>query len=109
MKTPLPLAALQSQQHFTPTIQVTEPFRIFLILKMCPKIIIQFQKPIKAFLISGQLIALEHRNCRLNVHPPEFLIPFKLLLRSALDVKEVEYSAVLLVPSAFYDPQRDFN
>ena len=41
------------------------------------------------------------------MHPPEFLVPLQFLLRRALAVKEVEDSAIFLVPAYFDDGEGD--
>lgn len=92
METALPFTAFEREKNLAATVKVSEPFRIFLILEIIPEIRIQFQKPFEAFFISGKLIAFEHGDCRFDVDPPEFLVPFEFLLRNSLDIKEIVYS-----------------
>ena len=40
MEATFPLSPFQREQHFSPAIQITEPFGIFLVLKMRPCIIL---------------------------------------------------------------------
>ena len=109
METALPFTAFEREKNLAATVKVSEPFRIFLILEIIPKIRIQFQEPFETFFISGQLIAFEHGYRRLDMHPPEFLVPFEFLLRNSLDIKEIVYSSEFLIPSAFNDAKSDFH
>ena len=109
METAFPLTAFEREKDLATAVKVSEPFRIFLILEIIPEIRIQFREPFEAFFISGQLIAFEHGYRRLDMHPPEFLVPFEFLLRNSFGIKEIVYSAEFIVPAAFNDVKRDFH
>ena len=101
METALPFTAFEREKDLATAVKVSEPFRIFLILEIIPEIRIQFREPFEAFFISGQLIAFEHGNRRLDMHPPEFLVPFEFLLRSPLSIKEIAYRLRFESPDYF--------
>ena len=107
MEAALPLSSLESQKDFSAAVEVAIPFRIFLILEMCPHIVVDLLEPLQTLLVSGQLVCLDEADCRLEVHPPEFLIPLKLLHWSSLEILEVEDSAVLLVPTELDNAESD--
>ena len=98
METPLPLAALEREEHLPAAVEVTEPFGIFRIFEVRPHVIVQFLKPRKALLVARQLVGLDHRDRGFDMHPPQFLIPFELLLRTPEAIHEIEYAAVLFGP-----------
>ena len=99
MEAALPLSSLESQEDFSAAVEVAIPFRIFLILEMCPHIVVNLLEPLKTLLIACQLVAFDKADCRFEVYPPQLLIPLELLHWSALDVLEIEDSAILLVPT----------
>ena len=70
METAFPLSTLQGQENFTATVQVAVPFRIFGILEMRPHVIVKFLEPLKALLVAGQLVSLDHTDSRLQMYPP---------------------------------------
>ena len=45
MEATFPLSPFQREQHFSPAIQITKPFGIFLVLKMRPCITMDFFEP----------------------------------------------------------------
>ncbi len=93
METAFPLASFKRQEYFPSAIQVTEPLWIFWVHEVAPYVFVDFHEPIEAFLLAGQLVALNHRDERLDVYPPKFLIPFELLKRTAQTIHEVEDAA----------------
>ena len=95
METPFPFPAFQRKQDFSPAVQIPEPFRIFPVLEMAPHITVELFKPPETFSVACQGISFKHGNGGFNMHPPQFLVPFKLLLRIALTVHEIEYPAPL--------------
>ena len=109
METAFPFTTFKRQKHLTATVQITEPLRILLILEVIPKILIQFHEPLEAFLVAGQLIALEHRNRRFDMYPPELLVPLQLLLRRTLRVQKIENPAIFLIPAQVNDFERYFH
>ena len=90
MEAAFPLAALEGEQHLAATVQVAEPFGIFGVAEVAPYIFVDTHEPVKAVLVARQLVALYHGDERLDVNPPELLIPFKLLQGTAEPVHEVE-------------------
>lgn len=90
-------------------VEVTEPFGIFRIFEVRPHVIVQFLKPRKALLVARQLVGLDHRDRGFDMHPPQFLIPFELLLRTPEAIHEIEYAAVLFVPAVFDGRKRDLH
>ena len=50
MKTAFPFPALEIQKHFTLAIEVAKPFAVFSIGKVIPGVVMDFIKPIPAFL-----------------------------------------------------------
>ena len=104
-----PFSALERKQHFALAVKITKPFRMFGVGKMRPYVVVNTVEPFKAFLASGELVALDHGDERLDVHPPEFLVPFELLARMAEAVHEIEDAAVLLVPSVVSLVEGDVN
>ena len=109
MEASLPFAAFQGEEHLSPAIQVTEPFGVFGIHEVAPDIFVDTHEPIQTFLLAGQLIALYHGDERLDVNPPEFLVPFQLLEGSSQSVHEVEDASILLVPTVFSLAKRNMN
>ena len=99
METTFPLSTLESQEHFSATVEIAIPLRIFRILEVSPHIVMYLLKPLKALLVAGELVSFKEADCRFEMHPPELLVPFKLLHRSSLDVLEIEDSAEFLVPT----------
>ena len=69
---------------------------------MAPHITVELFKPPETFAVACQGISFKHGNGGFNMHPPQFLVPFKLLLRIALTVHEIEYPTVFLVPAICY-------
>ena len=72
---------------------------------MAPHIVVHLFKPLQTALVAGEVIALDERNQRLDMHPPKFLVPLQLLGREALAVHEVEDALVLFVPAIFQHGQ----
>ena len=99
MEATFPFSALERKQHFALAVKIAKPFRMFGVGKMRPYVVVNTIEPFKAFLATGELVALDHGDERLDVNPPEFLVPFELLARMAEAVHEIEDAAVLLVPS----------
>ena len=106
MEAALPFASLKREKHLAATVKIAIPLRIFLVLEMSPHIVVEFQEPLKAFLVTGELIAFDHRDGTLQMNPPELLVPLQFLGRIALAVHKIEDSAVLLIPTVFYYTKR---
>ena len=101
METSFPLASLEREQYFSAAVQVAVPFGIFGILEVAPGVVVDTLEPLQTFFIAGQPVPLYHGNERLDVHPPQLLVPFQLLGRTAVAVHEVEDAPVLLIPTVF--------
>ena len=63
MEASLPFSALEGKEDFSATVEVAVPFRIFLILEMCPHIIVDLLEPLQTLLVSGQLVCLDEADC----------------------------------------------
>ena len=70
MEASLPLSTLKGKENFTATVQVAVPLRVFSILEMRPHVIVELLEPLKALLVAGQLVSLDHTDCRLKMYPP---------------------------------------
>lgn len=70
MEATLPFSALEREKDFTTAIKVAVPFRILRVLEMSPHIIVELFKPLKAFLVSCELVALDHADRRFKMYPP---------------------------------------
>ena len=70
METSLPLSTLESEENLTTAVKVAVPLRIFLILEMCPHLVVNLLEPLKTLLIACQLVAFDKADCRFEVHPP---------------------------------------
>ena len=69
-----PFSALERKQHFALAVKIAKPFRMFGVGKMRPYVVVNTVEPFKAFLATGELVALDHGDERLDVHPAEFLL-----------------------------------
>ena len=105
----LPFAALERQQHLAAAVQIAEPFGILRVLEVRPHVLIELLEPGQTLAVARELVALEHGDGRFEVHPPQLLVPFELLLGMPQTVHEVEAAAVLFVPAVFDRPQGDFD
>ena len=95
METTFPFSALERQEDLSSSVQITIPFRIFLILEMRPHIVMKLHEPFQAFLVSCKLVSLDHAYRRLKMYPPELLIPFELLIiKLAVEAHAAFYHAV---------------
>lgn len=101
METTFPFAAFQVEQHFSLTIQIAPPFRVISVFEMVPCVRMYLLKPFETFLRSGQLIPFQQGDKCLDMYPPEFLIPFKLLGWKSFSVHKIEYSTILFIPTIF--------
>lgn len=107
VETAFPLATLEREQHLAAAVQIAEPFGVFGVLEMRPGVVVQPEEPVETRLRTGEAVSLDHRDHRFDMHPPQFLVPFELLLRVSEPVHEIEQAAVLLVPAIFSRVERD--
>ena len=63
VETSLPLSTLESEEDLTTAVKVAVPLRIFLILEMCPHIVVNLLEPLKTLLIGCQLVAFDKADC----------------------------------------------
>ena len=109
MEAALPLSALESEENLTAAVEITIPLRILCVLEMSPHVVVDLLEPLQTLLVACELVAFDEADCRLEVYPPEFLVPLELLHRSTFDVLEIEDSAVLLVPTELYYAESDLD
>ena len=109
METAFPLAALEGEEDLTAAVQVAVPLRVLGILEVGPHIVVELLEPLETLLVACELVALDHADRRLEMHPPELLVPLELLHRGTLDVLEVEDSAIFLVPSEVDHAEGDLD
>ena len=109
MEASLPLTSLKGKKNLSTTVEVAVPLRVFRILEVRPHIIVNLLEPLQALLVTCELICLDEADCRLEVYPPEFLVPLELLHWSTFDVLEIEDSAVLLVPAELDYAESDLH
>ena len=107
METTFPLAAFQRQQHLATAIQVAEPFGMFGILEVRPRVIVHTFKPFEASRVAREPVTFYSRNKCFKVYPPQLLIPFELLRRETLAIHEIEYTAEFLVPTVIAHGEGD--
>ena len=50
MEAALPLSSFQVKQHLSLPIQITPPFRVIIVFKMSPGVVMDFLKPVETFL-----------------------------------------------------------
>ena len=55
----LPFSALESEENLTAAVEITVPLRIFLILEMCPHVIVDLLEPLKALLVACELVSFD--------------------------------------------------
>ena len=99
MEAAFPLATLEGQQDFALAVEVAVPLGIVGVAEVAPGVVMYALEPVEAALVARELIALDEGDEGLEVHPPELLIPFKLVTRMAETIHEVEDAAELLVPA----------
>ena len=108
MKTAFPFSTFQRQQQLSPAVQVTKPLPSRGIREMRPGIVVNFFEPLETLRIAGQRITLDQTDQRLDMYPPEFLIPLQLLRRLSFAIQKVIDSAKLLIPAIFQGIQHNF-
>ena len=63
MEAALPLSALESEEDLTTAVKVAVPLRIFLVLEMCPHIVVNLLEPLKTLLVTCELVAFDKADC----------------------------------------------
>lgn len=63
MEAALPFSALEGKEDLAATVEVAVPLRILLVLEVFPHIIVDLLEPLKALLVSCQLVSLDEADC----------------------------------------------
>ena len=63
MEAALPFSALEGKEDLDATVEVAVPLSILLVLEVLPHIIVDLLEPLKALLVSCQLVSLDEADC----------------------------------------------
>ena len=99
MEAAFPLAALEREEDFALTVEVAIPLGVFGVAEMAPGVVVNALEPSETTLVARELVALDERDERLEVYPPEFLVELEFVTGLAQAIHEVEDAVVLFVPT----------
>jgi hypothetical protein len=74
---------------------------------MAPGVGMDLVEPFHTFLVFGRFVSSKQSDHGLDMNPPQFLIPLKLLRRTTFDIFEVVDPSVFVVPGVLNCAQED--